>query len=747
MGKLLKFFAWTLGSLALLALVSFAALKLYFTPERIKTLITSYAQANLKRQISLDSASLNLRGFSLKNLRISEYPDFAKGEFFSAEEFSIRPNFRALLKKRLKIDSVSASGLKMTVLEVKKDSYNFDDLVASTETAPGAGKPAAGTAAKPAAFGISHIAVKNSRLAYTSADKTLGVVLDGIQLEASSISGEGLFPFEADFTLRLKSRYLNGDFPAYVKGKADLGALDLKKGKAKIEKALLNAGNINCELSGALENFLEPDAQLDLRVKPFASGDLKTYFASVPNRILLPAVDAAADFKLTPGRLAFRKLDFKAGQVEGSVKGGVSWDPAFSYNLVAKVKAKVPEMNSDLLAAKFPAVPRGYHIPFTELEAEASLRPGKAKLKRAKLTAASVSAELSGDFSSEPRSASGALKFSAGNARDLAAVYPPLKQYEPSGGAGGELSFSYDKALELRGAAELNGLGARFAGRQLSELKGTVEISKDAVSAASLTGKLDGANLRAEFSAKNYSSHPQVMLNLDLAALRLAALPQGGGEKGNGAAKKKAAAKPFAFDLSGKARLGSVSHPNLTAGETVINYDLKDISEDMKRLSGQASFDVKGGKFDKLYDLARESKAAKVALYPMLILGKASKAVKGFKLPDFNTIAFTKMEGDYLFKDGLMKLQKSVMLSNVADVDSSGSVNLVTDALNLKLNTTLKEGSGISMSTPVGMTVKGTFDDPKVKLDVKSVMEQPAVKKNLDKVKKGGEKFLKGLFK
>ena len=65
----------------------------------------------------------------------------------------------------------------------------------------------------------------------------------------------------------------------------------------------------------------------------------------------------------------------------------------------------------------------------------------------------------------------------------------------------------------------------------------------------------------------------------------------------------------------------------------------------------------------------------------------------------------------------------------------------------MKINTALKEASGVRMSTPVGMLVKGTFNEPSVKADMKSIAEQPAVKKAMDKLAPGASKLLKGLFK
>ena len=105
MKKALKAFAWAaLAGLLCLAAAAIAA-KLYFTPARLKTLTLEYAAKNLGREVTFDSVALGLSGFSITNLRVSEYPNFKKGEFLSAAAFSVRPSFRALLKREIKINS------------------------------------------------------------------------------------------------------------------------------------------------------------------------------------------------------------------------------------------------------------------------------------------------------------------------------------------------------------------------------------------------------------------------------------------------------------------------------------------------------------------------------------------------------------------------------------------------------------------------------------------------------------------
>ncbi len=747
MRKLLKFLGWTLGLALAAGLAAFLALKLYFTPDRIRKLVVEYAGKNLGREISLDAAALSLRGFSIKNLRVAETGGFKKGEFLSAADFSVRPDFRALLKKEFRINSIRASGVTVTILQAGKDGYNFSDMIAGSR-AGAAPKPAPGAQAKPMEIGVSNISVTNSRIIYANADRSMTVTLSGLNLKAEALTSDGLFPFEADFTLGIKSSYLSGNFPVYAKGRTALGGWDPQKGRAEIEKATLKAGNISCALKGNLENLVEPGAKITLRVNTFSSTDLKPYFPAIPARILLPSMDIDTSLKLTSKNLLLKKLDFQAGgTASGALRGRVIWDPAFYYYLSADIKARIPEMDTTEVARKFRSVPKNIKIPLADITASLKASPAKVQILSAGVTAKSLKISASGQFTYVPEfAASGRLAMSAGDLHDLGAMFAPLKDYDLKGKASADAAFSMGKAVQVKGTAGFEGLAARAADMQLSEFKGRADFSTEQLR-ADAAGKLDGSAMKLVVTAKNYPAHPQVTLNADLAALKLKASALGGQGQSRAepapASKKARDARPFAFDIAGKTRLGAIAHPNMTAGETLLTYNLKNISDDLKNLSGTASFEVNGGKFDDLYELAKTNKAAKVALMPMLMLGKASKLARGFKLPDFNTIAFTSMEGDYVFRDGVMKIQKSSLNADVADADMSGTVNLVSYTLDLKINTRLKQASGITLSAPVGMTVKGTFDNPSVKADIKSIMEQPAVRKNI----KNAEKLLKSLFK
>ena len=749
MKKAFKVLGWTAAAVLLLAAAGALAAKLYFTPARLKALTTDYAQKTLRRQVTFDSAALNFSGLAITNLRVSEHPDFKRGEFFSADSFSARPSLRALLRRELKIESVSASGLKMRVAELRPETYNFSDLLEQSPAQKTAKAPQKGTPAPQ--FSISSLRVRSSHFVYTNAAGDLTVTLKDIDLSASALSPSEFFPAEAAFTLAVASPYFNGELPATLKGRLALGGFDPQKGRAELERATLALGGVKASLKGSLANLLEPDAKLSLEVKQFSTADLRSVFKGLPPKILLPEIEAETDFKLTAKALLLRSADIKAGPVKALLKGRAAWNPAVSYDFTAELKAQVPEMDTTLLAKKardYP-VPPGLKLPLTDISAGLRLRNGRAEI--GSFTALSAPLDLSGsalvDFGGPALKASGRAKASVKNLARTAEIAPALLgPYALSGKADAALAFAYDGTPSASGKASLAGIGASFAGRKLTGLSGAVEFTMDTAAAKNLAGKLDGEDFSASFSVRDARRHPKAEFDLKLARLVLteAQAPAAPAAK---AAPAKPAAKPFYLDVSGAASIGAVEHPNFSCGQVSAKVNLANISDDLKALDGSASFSAGPGRLSELYKLAARHKAAKVALYPLLVLQKSAKLAKGLRLPDFNNIDFELMEGDYAFSKGLMKLNKSSLRAEVADVSSSGSINLPAEKLDMKITTALKKASGISMSVPVGMFVTGTFADPSVKPDIKSIAEQPAVKKAAEKLAPAAEKLLKGLFK
>jgi hypothetical protein len=125
---------------------------------------------------------------------------------------------------------------------------------------------------------------------------------------------------------------------------------------------------------------------------------------------------------------------------------------------------------------------------------------------------------------------------------------------------------------------------------------------------------------------------------------------------------------------------------------------------------------------DDLRQFTGNYSLARIIFYPFTVLGKVSVLAAALKLPDFSKVKFTRMEGDYTFRNGVMKIEKSLLRADAADADSSGSINLVKDTLDLKVTAAPK--AGVSPPAPVRMTIKGALNDPSVKPDVSSILKQ-----------------------
>ena len=141
----------------------------------------------------------------------------------------------------------------------------------------------------------------------------------------------------------------------------------------------------------------------------------------------------------------------------------------------------------------------------------------------------------------------------------------------------------------------------------------------DSLTARKLQGKLDGEDFTASLSARDLLKHPKAEFDLKLARQVMKETPAAA-PAGKQEAAAKTAGEPFYLDLSGAAQLGAIEHPNFRCGPASLELALVNISDDMRALDGSASFTAGPGKFSGLYALAGKHKAAKVALYPLLVL-------------------------------------------------------------------------------------------------------------------------------
>lgn len=193
--------------------------------------------------------------------------------------------------------------------------------------------------------------------------------------------------------------------------------------------------------------------------------------------------------------------------------------------------------------------------------------------------------------------------------------------------------------------------------------------------------------------------------------------------------------QPFEFGLAGGRIAGTIrmdGQKDPIAGVVnlrVANLDLPKLFPTLKE--GQSSIgDINGlieltGRGDTVAELLGNANG-KVGLF--LDGGKISRFLADLVAMDIWGVARVKLQGDdtidircgiadFSVKDGLMSTNIFVFDTQVVNVEGTGTVNLKTEDMDLKLNPHPKDGSIASLNSP--LYIRGTFGEPKVAPDWK----------------------------
>lgn len=502
---------------ALGAAAALVALRAFFPEPKLRAMVVDGARKQLGREVKLEGIGLGLRGLSLSGLQVSEAPDFSAGTFVAVERFRVRPSWRALLKKKLVVASVTAEGLKLTVLKKADGAFNFSSL-ASSAPAGGAPAPSGPDAARPE-FSIRHLRVSGAEVLYQDAAAgeawTLSeadVALDGFAMNA---------PFDLDGSLRLRGE--SGGRPVDARlafdgevdpARGELGKMKLKaksfsveaeglalKGSADVEGLAPPKARFDVELSAAGKSLLE--ASGEVRLSSAAGGDfladLKAESSGVDTTLIakwLPGTVPAVT--LPPAKLTLKAerkgaaLDvrsFALKWADGGAEGHLS-----AQGLGTKAPAYDGRVVLDLL---LPAVAKGQY-PFLKLPPDLSLPSAKvrgsieltgdaARLDEFKVTVPQGSVTVNGSVarlgSAKPvpdLAAKLALDLPSVKAGELPVKLPP--SVPPS------LTLP---AVKLDGGVSVKGEDVRFSGLALSFPTGKATLNGAALGAL-------GAKLRPE---------------------------------------------------------------------------------------------------------------------------------------------------------------------------------------------------------------------------------------------------------
>ena len=428
------------GLLALLAGV--VAVKRFLPPEKIRALIISGAERGLGRQVKLGNVAVGLlSGLALKDFAVSEAGGFSAGTFASMSSFNVNILWTPLLRRKIVVDSISASGLSVRVVKRPDGAYNFSSFSAAASPSAGAAAAPASALSSGVTLAVRRLRLKNARLQYDEPGGKRGLVLSGLDAKVSGFSLSG--PFSAELSGKAAGRWDGRpiDAAGSFSGTVDLGGQDPRRFAVSVRALEASSGGWTARASGRLKDFSQPDVDLKLSVsapagpvgegrfegritpasgaKPLeAQGNLtlstpglkpaQAATLGLPPGAPVPPLKVSAQLSYRADAVAFKTLTLEtpAGRLEasGAVSALSSGKPAAALDVSAALD--LPALRAE--EAPWLKLPKGLVLPAVKLS-------GKARVAGDSVTTPGLT--LKGAF--------GTLE-AAGSARGLASGRPDM---------------------------------------------------------------------------------------------------------------------------------------------------------------------------------------------------------------------------------------------------------------------------------------------------------------------------------
>ncbi|MBI5245086.1 MAG: AsmA family protein [Elusimicrobia bacterium] len=799
--KILLILAAVLVALAGAAAVT---VKIFLPPEKLKALAVSQADAALGRKLEMESVDFGLfTGLRIEGLRLSERPDFSKGEFLKADAFVLRFSWLPLLSKRFEAGKVLFQGLEASIKKGKDGQFNFSDLAGSGKAEPSGGAKAAGA---PLALQMRTAQIKDSRISYVDERENAKAVMKVNDASVSGFALSGPFSLSVDVDVDYsagKSRY-SGSLKA--KGQADMGGLEPAKMSADFTKFALKTQNKEAAGTFRFKDAASPRVEASLSL-PAVDGKFLNSLAQgagLPPGLEVPASKVECALSYAPPALEVSSFKIELAGVKVSGKASVSDVAAKNPRIrldagsntfelgrladilpalrgrglggtgclkaavegtreapaltAAEVKLELPPLKSKDLRALFPAekgkpspIPDGVELPAASLAASLNGTPSQAVLRTFSLKLPGLA--LSGKGTLRGMDKGGTAVSIEASAPDmdlakLAAILPQTRSAALAGKASLTLSAHMPggkAAAKASGTLSMAGLGVKYEGQTLSAVNGSVRFTQDSVDIQDLAGRWNNADFKLKLAASNPKA-PSIEVSGSLSLLDLGALEKLAGAGGQAKPAAKAAAKaPYSgpvMKTSGSIAVDKVAHPNFNCGKASLTWSLTGVTPDFKRTDGTAKLLTAGGEAAGLLDMAKaRGGVVRALVMPLIALDKARSLPIPIlsSLPSLQNIPFTKIEGDYSVVKGVLEMKPFSIDGPVITLLTTGKVDLPNETTDLRAATKLPVGS-------IVILIKGPLAGPSIRPDISKQVNE-VKEKGLEILQKQGGELLKRLFK
>ncbi len=638
----------------LLTAIGLGILRLMFPPEKIKQIAIDYVQNTWHREVTFDSVSFNLIGFTLNNFALSEPESFSNGTFIKANQLEAKAAFFPLLKKRIEITSLSLDGIEIHIQKNKDGSFNFDSQN-QTDTAQINSQPTSEqttASASPLVLSAKRIIASDCDFYYQDLQTGSSSSIQDLNIRMENVTLDQPFPVQISFTGQLQEK--NGPavtIPVNIALNLFLAGLDMPKAYAEITNAIISYKKVNLTLQGKAENFKSPKVDLT----GILSGlDQTAFIDFLPNlpQFTLPdlhlLLKAESDLDNNTAQISAAELRVLGSNL--STSGTLGWaGPSATYNFAGKLHADITQL-----------------------------------VKMAQDTGFDPQGILKATFTATDKKGGKDVRATV-DLKNVSALYSPFVLSQTNG----TIKIS---SLDDISCSSLSGLlnGEKFTSSfAYRNMKDVLDLT--------LQLHIDKFILR-EFpssSAKESSASAK-----------------------EGTPSESSSTTQTLFNVKANVSVGEVNIPYFRTDGLSVQTELQHISESMQQTNGTVSFEIKPGAITDMENLLQQNKIARIILLPLGLLNKVGKKLNlnlfdAETQAKRGEIAITTAQGHYTFTDGVMHIDNTVFESPLTNINATGGINFVTNDLNMKASATL-----LTKQTPVIIKITGTLDNPSGKLDM-----------------------------
>jgi len=205
MGSLFK---WLIGLILLLVLLVAAAVvvvPMVVDPNDYKPQIEQAAKEKLGRDLAIEQdLSLSVfpwLGIETGGVRVGNAPGFEAPLFAEVERLGVKVKLMPLLSRRVEVDTLVLTGLRLNLEKDAKGRTNWDDLVSQAGEKPAA-EPKAGQPAEQAALALSvqGVQIEDARVSWDDRQSGEQYSLEGVRLVTGALSPGATVPVEGGIT-------------------------------------------------------------------------------------------------------------------------------------------------------------------------------------------------------------------------------------------------------------------------------------------------------------------------------------------------------------------------------------------------------------------------------------------------------------------------------------------------------------------------------------------------------------------